>query len=359
MLLSNRQADALEYVRESLAEKGCAITHRDDLFGSDAAEIWDRAEKFMEDFATSEAALRLEEAHHKLIHENLELNAREKEFLDKQKALVEETGADLEKWRKRVEELKANPNPLQRRGLVEANNKFRAAAQANREARATYNVKQKEFAIERKTLNRVFKPYVFHGTNYLGRAVNYADAPIALTGHDRFLDIADNYYGEAAKIRIATIWRVAPIPEGVPEPPRKGSQLWHRDQTDGKILKVFIYFSDVDEGTGAMEYVPDSWPENSRWAEEIPLSAQSGYPPQELVFEKVPQKEIVRCEGRRGTIVFADTAGLHRGGYAITGPRVTVQSTYLRQHPKYPQSPLIWPGFVDPALPARQAFAFS
>ena len=39
---------------------------------------------------------------------------------------------------------------------------------------------------------------------------------------------------------------------------RVSSQRWHRDYNDERLVKVFIYLTDVDEDTGPLEYVPGS-----------------------------------------------------------------------------------------------------
>ena len=44
----------------------------------------------------------------------------------------------------------------------------------------------------------------------------------------------------------------------VPEVPGTrpiASQIWHRDYEDKKLLKVFVYFTDVDEKSGAFSVV--------------------------------------------------------------------------------------------------------
>lgn len=363
MLMNNRQRDAIAHVKSSLAEKNYAICHRDDLFGSDESERWDEAEAFMERFSNSPDAIGTDASLAQLINDNLSLDARERSALDDLKAKVEEKHqiyqAAMDARKKLIEDFSLSALLNVRTRRIEATERYREAIVAWKAAIGEFNARRKEFLLERKVLNKTFKPYIYHGTAFLGRPVNALDAPIRLTGDLRFLEIADHYYGEQAKMRIATVWRVAQIPQGVPLPPRKGSQLWHRDQTDTNILKLFIYFSDVTEGTGALEYIPDSLPTNSRWSGEIPLLSTTGYPPQELVAEKVPEDEILKCVGKKGTLVFVDTAGLHRGGYATTGPRVTVQSTYLRQKPLIPQNPILPKDFNDPTLTPEQIFAFS
>jgi Phytanoyl-CoA dioxygenase (PhyH) len=354
--LKKRQREAMEAVSESLKKKNYAIVHRDDLFGKDEMESWDAAEEWMERFASSKEAMDFEQAFFDHVHANIAYDRREKEELDL-------LGAETAKRNKAYEDARAEMEAAKAAGdktrIPAAINAFKAASAAFKEISSKRYLAIKRFAIERKLKNTKFKPYVFTHVGWLGRSIKYSDPPIMLSASHRLLAIADAYHGEKAKMRIPTVWRVSAMPKGAELPARQGSQLWHRDQTDPKILKLFIYYTDVDEKSGALEYIPGSLPQNSKWSEKIPLLTTTGYPPQELVAKLVPKRSIVKCEGKRGTLIFVDTAGLHRGGYATDGHRVTVQATYLRPNHVHPQSPLLPEGVADPSLTPEQLYALS
>jgi hypothetical protein len=113
---------------------------------------------------------------------------------------------------------------------------------------------------------------------------------------------------------------------------RQASQQWHRDQEDGRILKLFTLFSDVDIDTGPFEYIPESTP-GGRYAGVWDFNYKTGltgYPPPGHVEKMVPPEDRYIAVCKRGTLVFVDTAGLHRGGYVTLKPRVATQTTYLR-----------------------------
>ncbi len=93
------------------------------------------------------------------------------------------------------------------------------------------------------------------------------------------------------------------------------SQKWHRDPDDRKIVKVFIYLNDVDDDTGPFMYVKGSQL-GGKWRNFYPQIPPTGvYPPEGAVESAVPREDIAICTGKAGTIIFADTSGLHKGGF--------------------------------------------
>jgi hypothetical protein len=43
----------------------------------------------------------------------------------------------------------------------------------------------------------------------------------------------------------------------------------------------------------------------------------------------VDTSDIVKCVGKRGTLVFVDTVGLHKGGYSTEHERITMLATFF------------------------------
>src|SRR5947208_2060462 len=72
---------------------------------------------------------------------------------------------------------------------------------------------------------------------------------------DRMLDVVNSYLGLWSKLTYVDLWYTPPAAPGVE---RVSSQRWHRDYNDERLVKVFIYLTDVDEATGPLEYVPGS-----------------------------------------------------------------------------------------------------
>lgn len=144
------------------------------------------------------------------------------------------------------------------------------------------------------------------------------------------LDVVNSYMGMWAKLNALNLWYTIPSEESRG---RVASQRWHRDPEDQRILKVFLYFSDVREDSGPLEYIPGSR-RGGVYADLWPLPkalgvSGGGYPPQEAVEENVPSSERVTCTGPAGTLVFCDTTAFHRGGYAVKHPRILAVWTFL------------------------------
>ena len=112
------------------------------------------------------------------------------------------------------------------------------------------------------------------------------------------------------------------------ETDRAASQLWHRDFDDKHLLKAFLYLRDVDEGAGPFEYVPESQP-GGRFENVSPWRPMgNGRVPEDEVARAIPAEQIRTFVASRGTIIFCNTSGLHRGGFATERPRILATATY-------------------------------
>ena len=141
----------------------------------------------------------------------------------------------------------------------------------------------------------------------------------------RMLDIANTYVGLQTKLEYVDLWYSVPQPEGAR---RVASQRWHRDFNDRKLVKAFLYLVDVDEQMGPFEYVPGSAGDGAYakvWPWE-PLG--QSYPDQREFAERVPDASVRTFTGAKGTLIFCDTSGFHRGGLSTTDPRVLATATY-------------------------------
>jgi hypothetical protein len=107
------------------------------------------------------------------------------------------------------------------------------------------------------------------------------------------------------------------------------SQRWHRDPEDKKFCKVFVYLTDVDETSGPFTYVKKSNYGN-QWRYLFPQKPPHGiYPPTGEVEKVIPQSDMISCTGKAGTVIFCDTSGLHRGGYATEKERIMFTAGYI------------------------------
>jgi ectoine hydroxylase-related dioxygenase (phytanoyl-CoA dioxygenase family) len=139
----------------------------------------------------------------------------------------------------------------------------------------------------------------------------------------RLLDVANSYLGMWTKLEYVDVWYTPPSDD----PERKSSQRWHRDFNDRHLLKAFLYLVDVDEETGPFEYVPRSAPggELDHLWPWRPLG--ENYPPDEELAKKISGRAVT-FTAPKGTLIFCNTSGFHRGGFAESKPRVLATVTY-------------------------------
>jgi ectoine hydroxylase-related dioxygenase (phytanoyl-CoA dioxygenase family) len=139
----------------------------------------------------------------------------------------------------------------------------------------------------------------------------------------RLLNIANTYLGMWTKLEYVDVWYTPPADESE----RKSSQRWHRDFNDRHLLKAFLYLVDVDQETGPFEYVPRSAPGNELehlWPWR-PLG--DNYPPDDELVAKIEGKSV-SFVAPKGTVIFCNTSGFHRGGFASAKPRALATVTY-------------------------------
>lgn len=103
------------------------------------------------------------------------------------------------------------------------------------------------------------------------------------------------------------------------------SQLWHRDRDDlHYILKVFVYLSDVDDGAGPFIYAAGTH-SKKKLRREPAYFLEDGFVMRSddtQMAEVIPPERWIKCVGAKGTIIFADTRGYHKGGLARERDRI-------------------------------------
>jgi hypothetical protein len=156
-----------------------------------------------------------------------------------------------------------------------------------------------------------------------GAQLGLDDPWLRLGVNPRLLDLANGYLGMWSKLEYVDVWYTPPA--GGDE--RRSSQRWHRDFNDRHLLKAFIYLVDVDEETGPFEYVPRSAPggELERLWPWRPLG--ENYPPEDEFAERIDGRSVT-FTAPKGTIIFCNTSGFHRGGFATRNARVLATLTW-------------------------------
>jgi hypothetical protein len=141
------------------------------------------------------------------------------------------------------------------------------------------------------------------------------------------LQIANAYFGMYTRLRYYNIWHTFPT-----KTPARESQLWHHDREDHYILKVFVHFSDIDEGAGPFTYARGSHLKGTlRRAPEYSVEGGVKRSNDQQMAEVVEPERWFRGVGPIGTIIFADTRGYHKGGHARERDRVMYTCMFTSQ----------------------------
>lgn len=142
---------------------------------------------------------------------------------------------------------------------------------------------------------------------------------------DYVRDIANAYLGMCAELRYYNVWNTFPASSEARE-----SQLWHYDREDNFILKMFLYLDDVDLGAGPFTYAPGTHRKGKyRFLQpEFIMEGNVRRTTDEQMDQVYPREEWRVGTGKKGTIIFADTRGFHKGGEARTKDRLMFTCMY-------------------------------
>jgi hypothetical protein len=154
---------------------------------------------------------------------------------------------------------------------------------------------------------------------------------VRLALHPNALAVANGYLELRSTLRALDLWLTQPT-----EGPAIQTQLWHRDADDVMNVKMFVYFTDVKPEAGPLMYAPRTHPLGSR--RRLPEQDEQGRSDDAQLAEVSPADEWVLCEGRRATVVFADTCGYHKQLKPESGERLLLVSHYVSGTPMVPRS---------------------
>jgi hypothetical protein len=140
--------------------------------------------------------------------------------------------------------------------------------------------------------------------------------------------VINHYYFQQTKLVYADYWLTLTT---FNEKQDVYSQSWHCDPEGDKVLKVFIYFTDVNEQNGALQYITGTH-SIGKYAGKLRAKRKrfvSFYPGIEFVETNFEQSDIACAKGSKGTVVICDTRGLHRGGKCLNNERVMAVFEFL------------------------------
>ena len=97
----------------------------------------------------------------------------------------------------------------------------------------------------------------------------------------------------------------------------KSAQLFHRDFDNEKWLKIFIYLNDININNGPHCYVKGSQNKiiNNKITRESDNFIKNNYNPNDIIYH---------C-GKKGTVIFENTRGYHKGTPVINDERLILQ----------------------------------
>lgn len=179
------------------------------------------------------------------------------------------------------------------------------------------------------------KPFEITHYHYLKRALTLKDGSfIELYLNNFFTEIATKFLDvENPQIFNVMAW----IHSWNKQYNRTHSQNWHRDREDFKILKIFIYYSDVNKNNGPFEYVPRSFCGGdfetnkglTEYMDYASNSSNAGEPKSNKEIE-LCNKNYISFTGKTGDIIIANNSGFHRGGFVEDGVRICSHALYIR-----------------------------
>lgn len=177
------------------------------------------------------------------------------------------------------------------------------------------------------------KPFELTHYAYLNKPLTLNNSSfIKLFLNDFFTDIAVDFL-EVSNPKILNV--IAYLSAWNYKYGRMHSQNWHRDREDFKLLKFFIYHGDVDEHTGPLEYVPESFcggnmitnnGKDKYWDYASDDENRANPNQQEL---ELCEKNYISFTGKAGDIIMTNNSGFHRGAFLKDGSRVRVTSHAL------------------------------
>ena len=151
----------------------------------------------------------------------------------------------------------------------------------------------------------------------------------------RLLNIVENYIG------LPVVFQGVHLRQDFANEKPVTTELWHRDLEDRRVIKVFVYLTDVNEENGPFEYIPKSkasplmW-----WWINLKIAIRTRQRPHELGINDdemnalVPRLLWKRCEGPAGMVVFSDAVALFHHGKSRTQGRKSLFFVYTAANPR-------------------------
>ena len=178
--------------------------------------------------------------------------------------------------------------------------------------------------------------YSYYGTEDSSKPIDLENPFVQFYLSEKLLQIAVSYLGYIPQLYEMYIEKTLPVGDASPE----YSQNWHRDPEEKKTLKIFLYLNDVNIDCGPFTYILRSQPTaKSRLSKLFPQKLPYGsYPDADSIKDSVDDNSYFVAKAEKATLIFCDTAGIHRGGHATKHHRI--MSTAFFPSKRYSEQPL-------------------
>ena len=178
--------------------------------------------------------------------------------------------------------------------------------------------------------------YSYYGTEDSSKPIDLENPFVQFYLSEKILQIAASYLGYIPQLYEIYIEKTLPVGDASPE----FSQNWHRDPEEKKTLKIFLYLNDVNIDCGPFTYILRSQPTaKSRLSKLFPQKLPHGsYPDADSIKDSVEDNSYFVAKAEKATLIFCDTAGIHRGGHATKHHRI--MSTAFFPSKRYSEQPL-------------------
>jgi hypothetical protein len=166
----------------------------------------------------------------------------------------------------------------------------------------------------------------YYGTSNSDKPLDLKNPFFKLYLSRNLLQIVCCYLGYIPKLHEVYIEKTIPVGESLPT----FSQNWHRDPEEKKTLKVFLYLNDVTIESGPFTYILKSQPTaksiySKMFAQKLP---HGSYPDSRSIELLTSSADHYVATAPKATLIFCDTAGLHKGGYATKNERIMSTGFY-------------------------------
>jgi hypothetical protein len=155
--------------------------------------------------------------------------------------------------------------------------------------------------------------------------IDFDDLLVQSVLKGRIHNIARNYLRQDVKITNIDYWLNFVNPDNkLPI----ASQQWHRDYEDKQLLKIFVYFTDVEEVNGPLSFICKTHfggIHNSTFKARPPFGIVIS---NEKIKKTFDENDIKIFKMKKEEIIFSDTTGFHKGGHCLTGERFVFTATF-------------------------------